>query len=178
MPPLIRDATEADLPQMLPILNQAIRETTAIWHLEEATLEARLAWLRERQGRGLPVLVAEHEGAVLGFASFGDFRPFAGYSQTVEHSVYVDPAAQGRGVGRALMATLIERAEAAGMHAMVGGIEAGNAASVALHRAMGFRDAGLLPEVGRKFGRWLDLLFMVRLLPAEPAPERSAAAPG
>lgn len=162
--PEIRDATEADLPAILAILNQAIRETTAIWHTAEATPEARLAWLRERQGRGLPVLVAVDGGVVRGFASYGDFRPFAGYAATVEHSVYVDPAAQGRGIGRALLEALVAHAQGAGLHVMVGAIEAGNAASVALHRKAGFEEAGVLREVGRKFDRWLDLLFMTRLL--------------
>ncbi|PHK94639.1 GNAT family N-acetyltransferase [Pseudoroseomonas rhizosphaerae] len=162
--PEIRDATEADLPALLAILNQAIRETTAIWHTAEATLEARQAWLRERQGRGLPVLVAVDGGVVRGFASYGDFRPFAGFAATAEHSVYVDPAAQGRGVGLALLEALVARGRAAGLHVMVGAIEAGNAASVALHRKAGFEEAGLLREVGRKFDRWLDLLFMTRRL--------------
>lgn len=97
---------------------------------------------------------------MLGFASYGDFRPFAGFAATVEHSVYVDPAAQGQGLGRALLAALIDRARAAGLHVMVAGIEAGNTASIALHAKAGFEEAGLLREVGRKFGRWLDLRFM------------------
>lgn len=158
--PEIRDAGEADLPGILAIFNQAIRESLAVWHTEETTLEARRDWLAQRQGRGLPVLVAVRGAEVLGFASYGDFRPFAGFAATVEHSVYVDPAAQGQGLGRALLAALIDRARAAGLHVMVAGIEAGNTASIALHRKAGFEEAGLLREVGRKFGRWLDLRFM------------------
>jgi phosphinothricin acetyltransferase len=161
----IRDAQEDDLPRLLAIINQAIRETTAVWHVQETTLAARRAWLQERQGAGRPVLVAVADGVVQGFASYGDFRPFAGFAATVEHSVYVDPAAQGRGLGRALLAALVERARQAGdVHVMVAAIEAGNAASVALHRREGFVEAGLLRESGRKFGRWLDLLFMTRHL--------------
>lgn len=163
--PEIRDATEADLPAILAILNQAIRETTAIWHTAETTLEARRAWLHERQGRGLPVLVAVSGGEVLGFASFGDFRPFAGFALTAEHSLYVAPAAQGRGLGKALLTALLVRAEALGLHVLVAAIEAANAPSIALHRAMGFEEAGVLRQVGRKFDRWLDLLFMQRILP-------------
>lgn len=162
--PLIRDAVEADLPTILSIFNEAIRNSTAVWHVQEATLDARRAWMAERQGRGLPVLVAELDGAVRGFASYGDFRPFAGYALTVEHSVYVDPAAQGRGLGRALLAALVARAGAAGLHVMVAGIEAGNTASIALHRKAGFEEAGTLRQVGRKFDRWLDLLFMQKTL--------------
>ena len=164
--PEIRDATEADLPAILAIFNEAIRNTTAVWHTQEMTLEARRAWMLERQGRGLPVLVAVEGGIVRGFGSYGDFRPFSGYAQTVEHSVYVDPAAQGRGIGRTLLAALMARAEAAGLHVMVGGIEAGNEASIRLHRAVGFTEAGVLRQVGRKFDRWLDLLFMQKILGA------------
>jgi L-amino acid N-acyltransferase YncA len=169
--PTIRDATEADLPRILEITNEAIANTTAVWSLVPATLETRRAWLLERRNRGFPVLVAEQGGAVVGFASYGDFRPWEGYLHTVEHSLYVDPDAQGRGVGRALLAALIERAEAQGKHAMIAGIEADNAASVALHRRAGFEEAGLLREVGRKFGRWLDLLFMQKLLPGPARPD-------
>lgn len=162
--PEIRDATEADLPGILAIFNQAICETTAVWHLEPATLEARRQWLLERQGRNLPVLVAAEGEAILGFASYGDFRPFAGYALTVEHSVYVAPDAQGRGLGSALLRALVERARAAGLHVMVAGIEASNAASIHLHRRAGFQEAGVLRQVGRKFERWLDLLFMQKFL--------------
>jgi phosphinothricin acetyltransferase len=162
---VIRDARREDLPLMTGILNKLIATTTAIWSLSPTTLEARAAWLEERHARGFPVLVAEEAGGpLLGFASFGDFRPWEGYAGTVEHSVYVDTPARRRGVGRALLASLIDRAEARRLHAMVGGIEAGNRASLALHAALGFREVGRLPEVGRKFDRWLDLVFVERLL--------------
>ncbi len=164
---MIRDATEADLPRILAITNQAIHETTALWTIAPATLETRSTWMRERQSHGFPVIVAEAAGLVAGFASYGPFRPWDGYLHTVEHSLYVDPLMQGKGLGRALLATLVARAQAAGKHAMVGGIEATNAASIRLHHAAGFETAGTLREVGRKFERWLDLTFMVRMLDAE-----------
>ena len=167
----IRDATEADLPRILEITNEAIANTKAVWSIKPATLEARRTWLLERQGRGFPVLVADQGGVVLGFASYGDYRPWDGYLHTVEHSIYVHPYAQGRGLGRALLAALVERAEMHGKHVMVGGIEASNAASIALHRRMGFAEAGQLREVGRKFGRWLDLLFMQKMLPGPVNPD-------
>ncbi len=154
----------ADLPAILGIVNDAILNTTAMWTLTPTTLEQRRAWLEERQGAGLPVIVAVEGDAVLGFASFGPFRPWEGYAATAEHSVYVDTDARGRGTGRHLMEALIRRAEQAGMHVMVGGIEAENAASIALHERLGFERVGLMPEVGRKFGRWLDLLLMQRVL--------------
>ncbi len=161
---MIRDATEADLPRILAITNQAIAETTALWTIAPATLETRGAWMRDRLAHGFPVIVAEHAGEVAGFGSYGPFRPHDGYLHTVEHSLYVDPPMQGRGLGRALLTALIERAQADAKHAMVGGIEATNAASVRLHQAAGFEAAGTLREVGRKFDRWLDLTFMVRML--------------
>ena len=161
---LIRDARASDLPRMTKILNELIADTTAVWTLSPTTLEARQAWLDERQRRGFPVLVAQADGRMLGFASFGDFRPWEGYGKTVEHSVYVDGPARRRGIGAALLAALIERGRALGLHAMVGGIEAGNGASLALHANLGFREVGRLPEVGRKFDRWLDLVFVERLL--------------
>ena len=162
--PEIRDATESDLPAILAITNEAIANTTAVWNSTPATLEARTAWMRDRQARGFPVLVATDGGKVLGFASFGDFRPFEGYLHTVEHSIYVAPEAQGRGVGKALLAALVGRARALGKHVIVGGIEAGNAASIALHARAGFVETGRLTEVGQKFGRWLDLVFMQLML--------------
>ena len=160
----VRDATPADLPRILAITNQAITETTALWTIAPATLETRGAWMAERLAAGFPVLVAEADGAVTGFGSFGPFRPFDGYLHTVEHSLYIDPAWQGRGLGGAMLAALVARAEAMGKHAIVGGIEAGNVASIRLHERVGFTVAGTLPQVGRKFERWLDLTFMVRLL--------------
>jgi phosphinothricin acetyltransferase len=160
----IRDATEADLPAILAITNEAILTTTANWNIRPTTLEARAAWLAERRAAGLPVLVAEEGGEVRGFASYGPFRAFDGYAQTVEHGLYVAREAQRRGHGSALLAGLIARAEAAGLHVMVAGIEAGNAASLALHARFGFVRVGLMPEVGRKFDRWLDLVLLQRML--------------
>lgn len=165
----IRAATEADLGAILEITNDAIANTTAIWSLTPATLDSRRAWFQERRARGFPVLVAGDGDAVLGFASFGDFRPWEGYLHTVEHSVYVRPEAQGGGIGRHLLEALVARAAALGKHAMVAGIEGDNTASLALHRRAGFAESGRLRQVGRKFDRWLDLVLMELLLPALPA---------
>lgn len=160
----IRDATEADLPAILAITNDAIETTTANWNIRPVTIEARRAWLAERRAAGFPVLVAEEGGIVRGFASYGPFRAFDGYALTVEHGLYVARGAQRRGHGAGLLAALVARAEAAGLHVMVAGIEAGNAASLALHARFGFVRVGLMPEVGRKFDRWLDLVLMQRIL--------------
>lgn len=161
---MIREATEEDLPGILAITNDAIANTTAVWSLAPATLEVRRAWWRDRTAAGLPVLVAEENGVVLGFASYAQFRPWEGYLHSVEHSVYVDRTARRRGHARALIVALMEHAAAHDRHVMIGGIEAGNTASIALHEALGFEKSGVLREVGRKFDRWLDLVFMQKIL--------------
>ncbi len=161
---VVRDAAEADVAAITAITNEAILNTTANWNLAPVTAEARAAWLAARRRAGLPVLVAERAGRVLGFGSFGPFRPFEGYLHTVEHGLYVEPAAHRTGAGAALMAELIRRAAAGGMHVMVGAIEARNVASLALHERFGFVRVGLMPEVGRKFDRWLDLVLMQKVL--------------
>jgi len=164
MTPIIRDAVAADAAGILPMYNYAVRETTAIFDTTPSDLAGREAWLAKRQGGGFPVLVAEVDGAIAGFASFGEFRAWDGYRFTVEHSIYVDPARHREGIGRALLAALIERARASGKHAMMAGIAAENAGSIALHQALGFREVGRIPQVAEKFGRWLDLVFLQLLL--------------
>ena len=162
--PVVRDATPADLVAILAIYNDAVANTTAIWNEVLSDLDGRRAWFEERTGRGFPVLVAVVDGAVAGYATYGPFRPHDGYRHTVEHSIYVDAAVRGRGIGRAMLAALLDRARAAGLHVMVGGVEAGNSASIALHERLGFEKAALLRQVGRKFDRWLDLQFMQKTL--------------
>ncbi|MDP3737191.1 MAG: N-acetyltransferase family protein [Hyphomonadaceae bacterium] len=161
------DAGETHLPGIMAIFNHAVRETFSIWSETETTLEQRKAWLAVRRGAGFPVVVAidpANPDDVLGYGSFGVFRDFPGYVKTVEHSVYVSPAAQRRGVGRAILATLVQRAKGLGLSAMVGGIDSANAASIALHEQAGFEIQGNLKGVGRKFGKSLDLVFMVKAL--------------
>jgi L-amino acid N-acyltransferase len=160
---LIRDAREDDLPGILALYNHVIANTTAVYTETPAPLADRAAWLAARRTGGFPVLVAD-DGGVTGFASFGDFRPWPGYAGTVEHSVHVREDARGRGIGGALVRRLIDEARARHKHAIIGGIDAGNAASIALHRRLGFVEAGCLREVAEKFGRWLDLLFMQKML--------------
>ncbi len=161
---VIRDAAADDADAVLAIYNQAVAETTAVWNETPSDLAGRAAWIAARQGAGYPVLIAEKARRVVGYASFGDFRPFDGYRHTVESSVYVAPDAHRQGVGRALLEALIRRARAMDKHAVVAGIEAGNLASLRLHATAGFVEVGRLPQVGRKFGRWLDLVFMQRLV--------------
>jgi L-amino acid N-acyltransferase YncA len=161
---VVRPATPEDLPAILAIYNAAVTTTTAIWNWHPVDLANRRAWFEARAAQGYPILVAVADGTVAGYASFGDWRPFDGYCHTVEHSIYVAGDFQRCGIGRALMAALIERAEALGKHVMLGGIEAGNEASLSLHRSFGFVETARMPEVGRKFDRWLDLVFMQKTL--------------
>lgn len=169
----IRDAGAEDIGGITAIYNDAVARTTAIWN--EVTVDAanRLAWLHDRQRAGYPVLVATGpDGAVLGYASFGDWRAWDGYRHTVEHSVYVAASARGQGLGEALMIALIARARAIGKHVMVAGIEAQNSGSIRLHEKLGFDHAGHLSQVGTKFGKWLDLTFMQLRLDARSAPDQ------
>ncbi|MDF0528336.1 GNAT family N-acetyltransferase [Tsukamurella sp. 8F] len=160
----IRDATENDLPAILAIYNDAVADSTAIWTDERSDLAGRHRWLEERTAAGFPVLVAIVDDAVAGYATFGPYRAKSGYRHTVENSVYVSENFYRRGIAEALMRALIERAEASDVHVIVAAIEASNLASVALHRKLEFRVVGQMPEVGVKFGRWLDLVLMQRIL--------------
>ncbi|MFT8517906.1 MAG: N-acetyltransferase family protein, partial [Acetobacter persici] len=162
----------ADIPRITSIYNHAVLHTTAIWNDQVVDDANRLAWLRERQQAGYPVLVAVSAGGrVAGYATFGPWRAWDGYRQTVEHSVYVHPECQRQGVGQLLMQALIEQARAQGKHVMVAGIDAANTGSAALHRQFGFEATGVMKEVGCKFGRWLDLTFFCLRLDARPTPE-------
>ncbi|KXV48809.1 acetyltransferase [Gluconobacter albidus] len=165
MLPLIRKASVDDLPAILRITNDAIENTDALWITTPFTLEQRRQWFEDRLAQGYPVLVAINPaGAIAGYGSYGSFRSYEGYARTVEHSVYVSPDQQRRGIGRHLLKALIDHAKGAGFHVMVAGITADNTASVAMHREFGFRNSGTLPQVGRKRDRWLDLLFMTLCL--------------
>lgn len=167
----VRDARDGDLEGVMAIYNDAVLNTTAIWNEVAVDLANRRAWLADRERAGYPVLVAVDDGGnVLGYASFGDWRAFDGYRHTVEHSVYVRSDVRGGGIGTALMAELIARARAIGKHVMVAGIEAENRSSIALHERFGFEQVGLLPQVGMKFGRWLDLAFLQRVLDDRATP--------
>ncbi|MFI8745448.1 GNAT family N-acetyltransferase [Pseudomonas sp. NPDC077186] len=162
---LITDANEVDLPGILAIYNDAVQHGTAIWNETLVDLANRRAWLTERTAAGFPVLVArDAAGEVLGYASYGTWRSIEGFRQTVEHSVYVRADQRGQGLGPLLMQALIERAREAGLHVMVAAIESENAASIRLHQRLGFVITGQMPQVGRKFGRWLDLTFMQLIL--------------
>ncbi|MFB7249447.1 GNAT family N-acetyltransferase [Microbacterium sp. NPDC056234] len=166
----IRDAEAADLATITTIYNHAVENTTAIWNEDTVDIEDRAAWLRTRTEQGFPVLVAVDGSGVLGYATFGAWRPHTGYRHTVELSVYVHPDRHGRGIGGELMTALIERARTLGKHVMVAAVESGNSASIRLHEKHGFVRTGLLPQVGMKFGAWLDLAFLQLVLDERSAP--------
>ena len=160
----IRPATESDLPGVLEIHADAVANSTAIWTDERPTLEGRREWLTNHSEAGRAALVAVDGDLVVGYGSYGPFHAKEGYRHTCENSVYVRPGHQGSGIGRSLLETLIIEATADDLHVMVALIEAEYEASVGLHRSLGFVDAGVLREVGTKFGRWLDLRYMTRAL--------------
>ena len=165
-PALLRDAAPADLAAMLAIYNHAVLHTTASYDYLPRGEDRQREWFAAKQAAGLPVLVAEQDGQVAGYASYGPFRAWDGYRFTVEHSVYVGEAFRRRGIASALLDRLLAQAAGQGMHLMVGAIDAANAGSIALHRRLGFVEAGVLKEAGYKLERWLDLLFMTRKLAA------------
>jgi L-amino acid N-acyltransferase YncA len=160
----IRDAGASDLSGLLEIYNEVIATSTAVYSETPVTLEDRQAWWRARIALGYPVLVAHDDSGVVGFSTFGDFRTWPGYRYTVEHTVHVRADRRGTGIGSALVAALFPRADALGKHVMVAGIDAANAGSIRFHQRLGFETAGCLKEVGWKFGRWLDLVFLQKML--------------
>ncbi len=166
----IRPATDADLPAITAIFNAVIATSTAIYADDPFTLDDRRAWFVQRRDAGYPVLVAEDGEGVAGLASFGDFRPWPGFRHTVEHSVHVRADARGRGLGSALVGALFDPARRLGKHVMIAGIDAANAGSIRMHERLGFQRGAVLREVGRKFGRWLDLEFLQKTLDAPGSP--------
>jgi L-amino acid N-acyltransferase len=166
MPFTIVDCTpDSHAAQVRDIFNDAILNTTALYDYKPRAPETVLKWFGTKAGRGDPVLGAvDAQGRLLGFATYGPFRERPAYKYTVEHSVYVHRDHRRRGVAMGLLRELILRAEAQELHLMVGGIDAGNADSIALHEKLGFRHAGTIPQAGFKFGRWLDLAFYHLLL--------------
>ncbi len=159
----IEDAREEDLPAITAILNHAAATSTASWHEYPKTDAEMAAWFSQRR-RDYVVLAARDASGLAGYASYGPFRVPSGYRLSAEHSIYVREDARGGGIGKALLAALIDRARAQGLHALIGGIDSDNGLSIALHKAFGFEETGRLPEIGRKFDRWLTLVFLQKQL--------------
>ena len=158
-------------PEILAILNDAIVRTTALYDYRPRTSDMMQAWMEGKERGQYPVIgIVSGEDRLLGFGTYGPFRNWPAYKYTIEHSLYVDRNHRGRGLGQRLLVELIEAARRQSFHALVGGIDAQNAASIALHRRMGFELCGTIRHAGFKFGRWLDLQFYELLLdtPAQP----------
>jgi L-amino acid N-acyltransferase YncA len=164
MPAAIVDATRTDLPEILSIYNEVIRHSTAVYSELEFTAERGVVWFDSKAAQGFPFIVARDPSGVVGFGTFGDFRAWPCYQFSVEHSVHVRADRRGAGIGRAIILELIRRATAMGKHVMIAGVDADNRVSITLHEHLGFTVAGRFHEVGFKFGRWLDLVFMERRL--------------
>ncbi|CAG4994305.1 L-methionine sulfoximine/L-methionine sulfone acetyltransferase [Dyadobacter sp. CECT 9275] len=160
----IRNATKKDLPAILEIVNQTILTSTAIYDYEIRTLEEQTEWFERVTDNGMPIIVADQDGEVLGYGSYNTFRPKIGYQFTVEHSIYLDEKSRGMGVGGKLLGSLIQRAREQGLHTMIGGIDAANRGSIEFHKKYGFVEKGYLKEVAYKFDQWLDLVFMQLIL--------------
>src|SRR6266511_2942526 len=161
----IRPATRADLPGILEIYNDAVLHTTATYDYEPRTLEHRTQWFEERQRDNYPVFVAVDDAErVLGWSALNPYHARMGYRFTSENSVYVAAETRGQGTGKLLLAPLIEGARARGLHAIIAAIDATNEASIRLHAVFGFEKVGHFRETGFKFGRWLDVVYMEKLV--------------
>ena len=177
----IRDATEDDLPSILEIYNEAILNTTANWSDEPVDMDNRRQWMRDLRANGFPLFVAvpissedrtdtpstKQSPPVLGYAGYGTFRGKSGYRFTAEVTIYTHVEARGQGVGSTLMQKVIDTAIERGLHTLVGGIDGGNSASIRFHEKFGFVEIARMPEIGYKFGRWLDLTFLQLTLPVK-----------
>ncbi len=149
---------------ILDIFNEAIAHSTALFDYDTRAPESMGPWFKAKRDGNFPVIgIEDQEGTLLAFGSYGTFRAWPAYKYTVEHSIYVHKDYRGRGLGSRLMHALIGEVRQQGVHAMIGGIDAANAGSIALHQRLGFTHVGTLPQVGFKFGRWLDLAFYQRL---------------
>lgn len=174
---LIRDANEDDLPGILEIFNDAILNTTANWSYDTVDIEDRRAWMRSLKAKSMPIIVAvaatggDNAGAsaaapsVLGYACYGPFRERHGYRFTVETTIYTHHSARGGGIGSSLMTKLIDRAKNGGVHTLIAVVADENEGSVRFHERFGFVVSARMPELGYKFGRWLDLVYLQLTVP-------------
>ena len=168
---LVQCTFEQHAAAILDILNDAIVHSTALYDYQPRQMQNMVTWFEAKRAGHFPVIGIENaQGTLLAFGSYGSFRAFPAYKYTVEHSVYVHKDHRGHGLGAHIMQALMAAAKEQDLHAMVGAIDASNAGSIALHERLGFKHVGTLPQVGFKFGRWLDLAFYQLLLdtPAQP----------
>ena len=162
---------QADVGAIQAILNEVIANSTALYDYQPRTLEMVNAWVQQKREQQWPLRgVYQSDGELLGFATFGPFRPQPAYKYTVEHSVYIHLAHRGKGVASALLQDLITLAQASERHVMIGCIDATNTASVRLHENLGFTHCGTIEQAGFKFGHWLDAAFYQKRLDTPQAP--------
>jgi phosphinothricin acetyltransferase len=163
----VRDAAPSDVPAINGLYNALVPTTTVAWTEDLEPIAVREAWYAKQRHDDNPILVAEVDGALVGFASYDDFRDstkWPGYRFTVEHTVHVAATHSGTGIGRALLESLIERASAQDVHVMIGAIDSANEGSIRFHERLGFTEVGRFTETGFKFGQWLDVVFLQRIL--------------
>ena len=168
---LIREAKRTDLQEILDIYNDAIINTTAVYEYKPHTLEMRNQWFDDKLNRGIPVLVAEVNGKVVGFTSYGPFRAWPAYKYSIEHSVYVHRDFRNQGIAKKLLIYLIDIVKTKDVHTIIAGIDADNSASIHLHKQLGFEDAGHFSQVGFKFGKWLNLAFFQLIISNDLQPK-------
>ncbi len=161
---IVRLATRADTGAISEIYNHWVETSTVIFDILARTPAEQAAWLDEHAGGHPAVVAVADDGTVAGFGALSKYRDRPAYAMTAEDAVYVHPDAVGGGVGRAIVADLVARAHAHGFHSVMARIAGHNEASVALHASLGFETVGIEREVGRKFGQWLDVVIMQRML--------------
>ncbi|WP_432759686.1 GNAT family N-acetyltransferase [Defluviimonas sp. SAOS-178_SWC] len=160
---MLRPAEEADIDPLVAQWNRIIRDTTITFTNLEKTPESLRAMIAERRRAGREFFVAR-VGDAVGFATYDQFRGGPGYAHAMEHTILLAPDLWGKGAGRALMARIEDHARAGGAHTLFAGVSGENEAGIAFHRRMGFDTEFRYPEAGRKFGRWLDLVLMMKRL--------------
>lgn len=157
---IIRNAETKDVQAVLDIVNHEIKNSTVVYDYTERSFDEQLEWFKKKTDDRMPVIVAEKDNEILGFATFGIFRPREAYKYSVEHSIYIHKDARGLGIGKLLMSNLIDLAQKNGFHTMIAGINATNQSSIDFHKKFGFEEIGVFKEVGYKFDKWLDLTFL------------------
>ena len=156
---MIREMKLEDVEKILEIYNDAILHTTAIYKYQPETLEEKQQWFKNKHENGEPLFVYEEDGEVVGYATYGQFKPYPAYQYAVEHSVYIHNNHHRKGIGSKLMKFLIEEAKQREVKTMIACIDAENKGSILIHEKLGFTYRGTLKNTGYKFGRWLDLVF-------------------
>ena len=160
----ILPASADDAAAIAAIWNPVIRDTTITFNSVEKTELDIVAMIAERHAAGYEFLVAKQGDTLLGFASYGQFRGGVGYSYTKEHTVFLADSAQGKGVGRALLSALESHARANDVHSLIACVSDDNSTAIEFHKALGYKQVGHIPQSGRKFGRWLGMVFLQKIL--------------